>query len=488
MRVPSFPSLRARLRVPESDQSPHRERVEGGRTLRSWILGLFPDDQAPSPRGRWAIVAGLAFVAVGAVVSLGRVGAGPGVLQTIWAEDGTYFLSDALNGPVLETIFSPVQGYYLVVPRLAAIPASLVPLEWAPAVLSIEAAILTALLALVVYVASRSHLPTVLGRLVAAAPVVMVPVGENVAAATANNVATLQFPALYAAMWALVWTPATRLARLSAVAFVLGTAVSTFLSVLLLPLALLRLYARRDRLSVLMVGALAAGAVMNLAALTFGLTARPGFMVPRYEPVWALESIYRYSLPYAMFGYRLADDDGFLEGYPDLIAAAAAAILIAVVVFAALRMRPNWLLATVILAQAALLYCAAVMSSGGLILRYVVAPELMLFAAMAVLLSTRTGSRMGDHARRGIPIAVLALFVTLVSASSYSMVTARTLQRHSWASLVGKARIVCQDPTHEAVYVYPTQNGHIEPILRGTPLPEFPPNGWPVKLPCDRLR
>jgi hypothetical protein len=238
-------------------------------------------------------------VVVGAAVSLGRVGAGPGVLQTIWAEDGTYFLSDALNRPVLETIFRPLHGYYLVVPRLAAIPAGLVPLEWGPAVLSIEAAILAALLALFVYVASGSHLETVLGRLVAAAPIVMVPIGENVQTATANNVATIQFTALYATMWALLWTPATRLARLSAVVVVVATAVSTFLAVLLLPLALLRLYARRDRLSLLMVGALTAGAVMNVAALALGLTARPGFIVPRYEPVWALESIYRYPLPYA---------------------------------------------------------------------------------------------------------------------------------------------------------------------------------------------
>jgi hypothetical protein len=449
---------------------------------------LFPDDPTPFPRGRWAIVAGVAFVVVGAAVSLGRVGAGPGVLQTIWAEDGTYFLSDALNRPVLETIFRPLHGYYLVVPRLAAIPAGLVPLEWGPAVLSIEAAILAALLALFVYVASRSHLQTVLGRLVAAAPILAVPVGENVMAATANNVATIQFVAVYATMWALLWTPVTRLARVSAVVVVVGTAVTTFLSVLLLPLALLRLYARRDRLSLLMVGGLTAGAVMNVAALGLGLTARPWFIVPRYEPGWALASIYRYPLPYAMFGYRLADDKGFLEGYPHLINAAAAAMLVGVIIFAALRVRPNWLLATVILAQAVLTYCASVMSTGGLVLRYVVAFELMLFAAMAVLLHTPTGARVGNRARIGIPIAVLAVYVALIAASSYSMESPRTTQGQSWASLVGAARTVCQDPGLDGVYVYPVVNGRIDPIARGTPMAETPPAGWPVRLPCDRLR
>jgi hypothetical protein len=449
---------------------------------------LFPDDPTPAPRGRWAILAGVAFVAVGAAVSLGRVGAGPGVLQTIWAEDGTYFLSDALNRPVLETIFRPVNGYYLVVPRLAAIPAGLVPLEWGPAVLSMEAAILTALLALLVYVASRSHLQTVLGRLVAAAPILAVPVGENVMAATANNVATLQFTAVYATMWALLWTPGTRSGRVSAVLVVAGTAVTTFLSVLLLPLALLRLYARRDRLSLLMVGALTAGAVMNIVALSLGITARPGFLVPRYDPVWALASTYDYLLPYAMFGYRLANGDGLLEDYPDLINAAATAMLVAVVVYAALRVRPNWLLAAVFLAHAVLVYCASVMSTGGLTLRYVVAPELMLFAALAVLLHTPTGSRVGNRARNGIPIAVLAGYVALASAISYSTVTARTLQRQSWASLVGAARIVCQDPTLDGVYVYPHLNGQIDAIARGTPVAETPPAGWPVRLPCDRLR
>jgi len=151
-------------------------------------------------------------------------------------------------------------------------------------------------------------------------------------------------------------------------------------------------------------------------------------------------------------------------------------------------MRPNWLLATFLLAQAVLLYCASVMSTGGLILRYVVAPELTLFAAMAVLLCTPKGSHMGKQPRRGIPIAVLALYVALVSASSYSMESPRTRQGQSWASLVGAARVSCQDPTLDGVYVYPHLNGRIDGIARGTPLPETPPVGWPVRLPCDRLR
>jgi hypothetical protein len=163
-------------------------------------------------------------------------------------------------------------------------------------------------------------------------------------------------------------------------------------------------------------------------------------------------------------------------------------MLIAVIGFAALRVRPNWLLATVILAQAVLMYCASVMSTGGLVLRYVVAFELMLFAAMAVLLHTPTSARMGNGARTRIPIAVLAVYVALISASSYSMESPRTRQGQSWASLVGKARIVCQDATLDAVYVYPVVNGHIEGIPHGTPLPDTPPVGWPVRLPCDRLR
>src|SRR5258705_1485059 len=156
---------------------------------------VFPQDQEPTRRRRrlTALAWTFAAVVVGAAVGLLRVHGGAGVFQTIWAEDGTYFYSDALGRPGVGTIVRPLHGYFVVFERMLATPARYVPVKWGPALLSIEAAAVTALLAVIVYQASRAHLRSTIGRLVAAVPVVAAPVGENVLTTNADNLATLQF-------------------------------------------------------------------------------------------------------------------------------------------------------------------------------------------------------------------------------------------------------------------------------------------------------
>ena len=286
-----------------------RQANAGERTVRSTrrerIAAIFPLDR-PRPglavRWHWAVLAVLA----GTVISLCRVASGPGVLNTVWAEDGSDFLADALNGNPYQVILKPHNGYFVVIPRILAIPASLVPIEAGPAVLSTEAALVTAVMAVAVYVASRAQLRHRLARLIAAAPVLAVPVGENVAAATANNVATLQFAAVYLTTWMVLWVPVRRGARIASVVTVLATCASTFLAVAVLPLALLRLYARRDRTSLVMVGSLLAGLCANVLALAVHLTARPVIVPSRFDPLWALSMVAEWALPHAVFGYGIS--------------------------------------------------------------------------------------------------------------------------------------------------------------------------------------
>jgi hypothetical protein len=152
--------------------------------------------------------------------------------------------------------------------------------------------------------------------------------------------------------------------------------------------------------------------------------------------------------------------------------------------------RPTWWVAAVLAVHAVMLFCAAIMSLGGLELRYVVAPELMLFAAMAAtLVPGRPGDGRTPRSRwlALTPLGVLAAFVAVVCAVSYRMESGRSHSR-PWDELVGRAREVCADPAYGAVNVYPVWDGRVVPVPAGQPMPRRPGAAWPVRLPCDRLR
>jgi hypothetical protein len=463
-----------------------RQANAGKRTVKSTrrerVAALFPLDRPRSgPAGRWywAVLA----VLVGALISLGRVPSGSGVLNTIWAEDGSALLTDALDRNPYQAILRPLNGYFVVVPRILAIPASLVPIEWGPAVLTTEAALITALMAMAVYVASRAHLRHRLARLIAAVPVLVVPVGENVAAATANNLATLQFAAVYMALWMVLWAPSRRGARIASVVAVLAVCFSTFLAVVLLPLALLRLYARRDAISAVMAGGLLAALSANIFALSVHLTARPDMGPSRYDPVWALSMVGDWALPHSLFGYGISGK-GAQAVEPSWLIVVSWPIVPAIILVAVLRLtRPQWKLAAVLGITALVLVCATIMQYGGTELRYVVAPELMLFAALAALLLPRP-----DRPRRlaSAPVMALSVCVALVLAFSYRTPGPRTTLA-AWTASVDRARIACLDAHTGGVYIFPG-DGSVLSLTNGTPLPDQSPSGFPVLIPCHRLR
>jgi hypothetical protein len=452
--------------------------------LRDRLTALFPVDDAPrSGRFGWAWL--VLVVIGGALISLGRVSQGPGVLNTIWAEDGSDFLTDALNRSVPDAIFKPLNGYYVTVPRLLAEPASLVPVQWGPTVLTIEAAVVAALMALAVYVASRSHLRNPLARLIAAVPVVAVPVGENVAAATANNVATLQFAAIYTALWMVLWNPTRRTGRVIAGGVVLAVALSTFLVVAVLPLAVVRLVLRRDKTSAFMVGSLVLGAALNVMALSLHLTERPVMAPSRYDPVWALQSVADWALPHAMFGYRISGEGAQAVDPAWLVWPAWLIVLTVVIVAAARLTNPRWALAAILAVHAIVLVSGSIMQLGVLELRYVVGFELMLYAALAALLLPRLA-----HPRwlAWAPLASLAVLVAVALATSYQTFSPRD-RLFAWDAAVDKARVVCANKQYSAVYIRTwSEPGSVEPVYAGTPMPPVPPYGFPIRVPCARLR
>jgi hypothetical protein len=454
--------------------------ASGTLTRRGKWPDLFPRDDPTPVQWRWGL--GILAAAVGVAITLLGVNR---PLDTVWAEDGTYFYTDVLNRPTLATLVRPLAGYYVELGRTLALPARYVPVEWGPAVMTVGAGIVTALFALAVYAASRTHLRTVPGRLVAAAPVLAVPVGENLAATTADNVATLQFIGIYAVLWMLFWRPVRWILQVVAYGVVLIVTLSTFLVVALLPLAVLRVILVRDRLGQGMLATIVAGAALNLLALHMRLTARPDFLVPHYDPVWALRLLIAWAVPASVFGYRVTENRVPWTATPGLYAIGAIVLLTAGAGIAARFCNPQWTVAGIIAVEAVILFCGSTMSAGRAELRYVVAPELMLFAALAALLRP---SATGMGRRRYIPIIGLAVTVLLVCAASYRMPSGRSNEPVGWTTLVSAARGVCRNHAFGAVYVFPALHGEVVGIRAGTPPADPPPVAWPVRIPCNRLR
>jgi hypothetical protein len=144
--------------------------------------------------------------------------------------------------------------------------------------------------------------------------------------------------------------------------------------------------------------------------------------------------------------------------------------------------RPHWALAA-LMAGTAIVFVAGVgMQYGAHELRYVVGPQLMLFAALAALMLPRS---QGPRWLAWTPMVVLFVGVALVFATSYRTQGQRAYALAAWDEAVVTARAACQTPDAEFVFIDPA-TGTSKLILKGQPL-EGPP-GWPVQVPCDRLR
>jgi len=201
-------------------------------------------------------------LAVAAVIALRS----PGVpfWETIWAEDGTVFVQDALDHSPLTAVLTPYAGYLHVPARLLGELTILFPAAWWPAVLAALSITVAAATGAYVYVASGDLLTTRWARIVAAALPWLAATGEEVPA----NLANLHWYGLYAAFWALMARPRTRRGLLAAATVVTLTALSDPMIALGLPLALLQVRALGRRALVVLLPLLAALAAQAFVTLT----------------------------------------------------------------------------------------------------------------------------------------------------------------------------------------------------------------------------
>jgi hypothetical protein len=429
-------------------------------------------------RSTRAVGARGALLAVGAVVLGAAAGLlrqpGAGALDTIWAEDGSIFLSEAVSDGPLSSLTTSYAGYHHLVPRLLALVASAFPASAAAAVIAIEAAVAVALIALLVYRASEGHLASVPARVLVAAPVVVVPISQG---DVLNSIANFHWFGLYALFWLLIWTPTGRAGRVLAVGTVFLIAASDILVMVFVPLALWRALRRpagrgREPHGAALGVALALGLFIHFAGLVSGSSERE--LAP--SPVQAVSGWFLRAVPAPLVGERWLG--GEVTARWIVLAGVAWLVVGAIVLLAYLSrrraalppanaVRPDWTLAIAAGLHSAALYMLPTMLEGIATPRYAVAPALLVIVALVALLQPDRVTGRGKG-----PLVALATLLAVVAAVNFRVDNARG-DGPRWSDELERARAEC--------------------VVSGTaPQIQIPPvrasQPWFVDAPCDYLR
>lgn len=406
------------------------------------------------------------LVVAAAGLSLARQ-SGAGALDTIYAEDGSVFLGSSYVDSAITSITTPYAGYLHAVPRVLSELVSVLPVSWAAAGLSVAAAVVTGLLALLVYACTRDYLAP-WGRLLAAAVVVLVPVGQD---ELPNSIANLHWPMLYALFWVLL---AKRLHIALGVTAVLLIALSDLLVLLYVPLALLLWWRRRSAYSLWTGVALFAGLAAQAAAVLFGPSGRELHPEPvKWLPWYVIRAV-----PEAFWGQRWF---GGVVDFRWLILALLAWLGLAVAAYlafrhegTALRSDPDrswgaplgWRLAALAGVYSIAVYALPVVLSGQATPRYAAAPAMLLVTALAALLSPHDPRRPAswrDALDGAKPVTLLVVLCAFVWIANFRVPNERG-DGPLWSAELAKA---CAANAAQAE------------------VPITPP-GWEVRVPCRR--
>jgi len=448
--------------------------------LPGWLRSnLFMRTDRARPTWR-QVVAGVLLVAAGAAVSLTRT-SGPGALNSTWIEDAGNFLQDGLNHSVLTTLTTQINGYYEVAPRLVTAVAVAFPVAWAPGIMSAAAAAEYAAFGLIAYIASGPFLRSPWLRLLVAAPACIVPLGYT---QVNNDLATVQFIALYGLFWLLLWRPVTRAGQVCAPLIMLSATLTSILPVVFAPLLAARLIADRSKTAIAVAVCWAAGLLAQWSVQLRGLSNRKGGLFT--SPLWILGNYVTRAIPRAIFGEKALGGPGTnYRGSPvplsipdpavhDALVWGACAIVVAVVVIALARLTaPHWPLAVTALVFSVALFVGEIVDNYAIVQpRYVIAPALLLYTAIVAMLRPR-GVTANASQKRDLrlvaawtPVTVFALLLAVVVGFNFRVVNTRS-ESPPWSAVVAAARHTCMQP--------------------GTVDYQFRHLWWGVQIPCSRV-
>jgi hypothetical protein len=440
-----------------------------GRVRAVLDAGLFP----PARPRRWppaAVAAGYLTAFVGGSVLLATWM--PHLAGHVWAEDGGLFLAQAKTHIFAWTLLHPYANYMHAVPRLITAVIVHLPLSQASRGFVVASAVVRAALALFVFRASAGHLRSVFARGLIAAAFVALPLASQ---ETLDNVANLHWFFIAAAFWALLWRPRSAWEIGLATAVVVLSVDSDPLSIILLPLVVLRLFALprwRDR--AVAIGFIAAGVVQAAVTLhtrirsmadqppdalfalrMFGARVWVGMFggvhnTTRWYGHWHWTAI-------VVFGLLLVAliSPAFVSGGPRAWVPGTAVVLGCCLFLFTTRYADAPLLNTL----------GPFLSQGG---RYSVVPALLLWYAVAAGLDGVISRSVRSLPLLAGRLAVVAALVWSVVADHGTSIAGRT-SGPSWQQALRDGSAACATTRQPTVLV------------------AISPPGWAVKLPCSQL-
>jgi hypothetical protein len=396
---PTWPDWRLTVVKQESRQ---RYRISPTST-RAILPELFPPspERAAATPGRFAarVTVSVIALAAGAVAMLVRV-AGRSPLTTIWAEDRTVFLVQALARPW--HLFASYAGYLELLPRLIAQFVTFLPLRDASAAFAIAGAVTASAAALFVFYASAGHVRSGWLRALLAAAILLLPVAPLEIADSGVNT---PWYLLFALFWAALWRPRTGhgMALAALIAFLAGA--STPMALAIAPLLVLRVMALPRLREHAVTAGLAAGLLLQVPVIESARNSR----VSRLASPGGVLDFVAHDVVLPALGWHL---DWWLQsavGRNDatlLVGCVLAAVFCAIAITQPARVR---LLAAAALVCGFLLAAAAAMLSGWVTTdavhfhiepgsRYTALPIFLMEAAVIVAVDNVLG-RARDRAR-----------------------------------------------------------------------------------------
>ncbi len=373
--------------------------------------------------------------------------------ETIWAEDGRFFLQGFLERGLPATFFEPYQGYLHAIPRLgAAFVAGVLPVEaWAGG-LTVVSCVLAALASGIVFICARSVLRSTVAAVIAGVLPAVLPVAP---VEVSGNLANFHWYLIYLAMWMVLVRPRSRAwaVLLAVVALFAALTEIQLLAPLVVGLGLQLFRKTRARLRWPVLAALAAGVAAQILA---------SILMPRDPNTNAfmnpLDLLFGYLLQVVALTYRPvgADMAAMVQGdgwwIPALLAVPFIAALVYVLTKGTVAERITvgvaaafsvglWIIGVEAnrVAQFAFTSYSAEQFAGLAPARYGVVPSLMLLTIVAAAIGRLL--RGGLASRIVAIVGVVALVV--LSVVNFSLPYTHRAAGPEWSASLVSARDYC---------------------------------------------
>lgn len=401
-----------------------------------------------------------------------------GLSDTLWAEDGSRFLSQALNDPALPTLIEPYAGYLHVLPRLLSLLVAQMPVLLMARANNYLACAAVGVTAMVVFACARSVMTARLPRAWLALGPALLPV---VAQEAVGSLANLHWFLLWGCFWVLWhrgerwWTVA------AATAFMTLATLSEIQCALLVPVAVIASVVQRKKplWTLLPTLAWAACSVWQLAVTMSH--PRPG--EHHIPSLTVLTRLFSGDVLLTLLSNDPSTLQYWLEHGAWKLPLILGALFAGLLLYSLLR--GDWAVrgaGVTAVTSAVALYALAITvnelpneltplpetTPADLLLRYAIAPQLLLLTAIALgwSVALRRGSRL-----MMLLVAVSVLTTALVGAMNLQAPSNRRSPLTLWPAQVSIAEKKC----------------NLAPIERSR-IPISPGFTWGVEMPCQRLR